>query len=81
MHIALEKMLSQCAGKYCVGNTITMADCCFIPQIANAHRFKVDILNFPVICRLENTLSIIPEFQKAHASNQPDCPPEMYSKL
>lgn len=78
---ALEKTLSECAGKYCVGDSITMADCCFVPQIANAHRFKVSISNHPLISRLETTLSKIPEFQRAHASAQPDCPPELYSKL
>lgn len=81
MFSALEATLANCSGKYCIGDMITIADCCFIPQIANAHRFKVDVSGFLNICRLETTLSAIPAFQRAHASNQPDCPPEMYSKL
>lgn len=30
---AVEKLLSQSAGKYCVGDEITFADCCLIPQV------------------------------------------------
>jgi len=78
---ALEKTLTECSGIYCVGNDITMADVCFVPQIANTHRFKVDISCFPIITRLEKVFEEIPAFQRAHASNQPDCPPELYSKL
>ncbi|CAL8109428.1 unnamed protein product [Orchesella dallaii] len=78
---ALERTLMECSGIYCVGNDITMADCCFVPQVANAHRFKVDISCFPTIKRIEKVLAEIPAFQRAHASSQPDCPPELYSKL
>lgn len=35
---ALEQLLSSSAGKYCVGDEITMADCCLVPQVANARR-------------------------------------------
>lgn len=36
--IAIEKLLSNSAGKYCVGDEITLADCCLIPQVFNARR-------------------------------------------
>lgn len=35
---ALEKLLTDCAGKYCVGDEITLADCCLVPQVYNARR-------------------------------------------
>lgn len=35
---AIEKLLSTSAGKYCVGDEITMADCCLVPQVFNARR-------------------------------------------
>lgn len=35
---ALEKILATSAGKYCVGDQITLADCCLVPQVFNAHR-------------------------------------------
>ena len=36
---AVEKLLSACAGKYCVGDEITLADCCLVPQVFNARRY------------------------------------------
>lgn len=35
---AVEKLLSTSAGKYCVGDEITLADCCLVPQVFNARR-------------------------------------------
>lgn len=35
---AVEKVLSTSAGKYCVGDEISMADCCLVPQVFNARR-------------------------------------------
>lgn len=35
---AVEKLLTTSAGKYCVGDEITMADCCLVPQLYNARR-------------------------------------------
>lgn len=35
---AIEKLLSTSAGKFCVGDEITMADCCLVPQVFNARR-------------------------------------------
>jgi maleylacetoacetate isomerase len=35
---AIETLLSDSAGIYCVGNEISMADCCLIPQVFNARR-------------------------------------------
>ncbi|XP_012869472.1 PREDICTED: maleylacetoacetate isomerase [Dipodomys ordii] len=35
---ALEKILQSTAGKYCVGDEVSMADLCLVPQVANAER-------------------------------------------
>lgn len=57
---ALEKVLAKCAGKYSFGDEITMADCCLVPQVANAHRFlkhfKYYILNF--LKELQNEICV-----------------------
>lgn len=34
----LEKLLSASAGRYCVGDHISMADCCLVPQVFNAQK-------------------------------------------
>lgn len=38
---ALEKLLLSHAGKYCVGDEITLADCCLVPMVLNARRFAI----------------------------------------
>merc|ERR1712127_57393 len=75
--VALEQLLATTAGTCCVGNTVTMADCCLVPQVYNALRFSVDLSAFPTIKRIEESLAKRPEFKEAHPSNQPDCPVEL----
>ncbi|KAG0440629.1 hypothetical protein HPB47_016239, partial [Ixodes persulcatus] len=48
---ALEAVLAKTAGKYCVGDSVTMADACLVPQVYNAKRFKVDLAPYPTIVR------------------------------
>jgi len=74
---ALESLLATCAGTCCVGDSVTMADCCLVPQVYNANRFSVDLSKYPIIARLEKSLSARPEFVAAHPSKQPDCPPDL----
>ncbi|KAE9549769.1 hypothetical protein FO519_007020 [Halicephalobus sp. NKZ332] len=71
----LEEELKQTSGKYCFGDQITIADL-FIPgQVYNAvERFGVDISKYPLINRINNILSQIPEFIRADAWHQPDTP-------
>lgn len=73
---AVEKILKAYAGKYCVGDSITFADCCLVPQVYNANRFGVDLKPYPLIKRINDTLMQHEAFIKSHPSNQPDCPPE-----
>jgi len=75
--VALEKVLETTAGDCCVGDEITMADCCLVPQVFNANRFSVDMSQFPTISRLNETLSQKPQFKAAHPSKQQDCPAEL----
>ncbi|XP_062326037.1 maleylacetoacetate isomerase isoform X1 [Osmerus eperlanus] len=76
---ALEPMLKETAGTYCVGDEISMADICLVPQVYNADRFKVDISPFPTIKRLNQTLMEIEAFKVSHPSCQPDSPPDLHT--
>nr|CAD7262418.1 unnamed protein product [Timema shepardi] len=78
---AVEKLLSSCAGKFCVGDEMSLADCCLVPQVFNARRFHVDLRPFPIILRIDRELENHPAFRAAHPSNQPDCPPEATNQL
>ncbi|KAJ0009042.1 hypothetical protein NQD34_016457 [Periophthalmus magnuspinnatus] len=74
---ALEPILKETAGKYCVGDEISMADVCLVPQVYNAERFKVDIEQYPTIKRLNATLVEIDAFRTSHPSCQPDTPDDL----
>ncbi|XP_022048958.1 maleylacetoacetate isomerase isoform X1 [Acanthochromis polyacanthus] len=74
---ALEPILKETAGKYCVGDEISMADTCLVPQVYNAERFNVDMEQFPTIKRLNQTLLEMEAFKVSHPSRQPDTPPEL----
>jgi len=52
----------------------TMADCCLVPQVYNAKRFKVDMARFPTIRRVNDACLEREEFDKARPENQPDAP-------
>lgn len=70
---AVETILSTTAGKYCVGNHITIADCCLVPQVYNARRFHVDLEPFPNIVKIDFELKNHPAFREAHPNRQSEC--------
>ncbi|XP_024293134.1 maleylacetoacetate isomerase isoform X2 [Oncorhynchus tshawytscha] len=74
---ALEPILKETASKYCVGDEISMADICLVPQVYNAERFKVDVDQFPTIKRLNQTLMKVEAFKVSHPSCQPDTPADI----
>lgn len=75
--VALEKTLASSAGKYCVGDDVTMADVFLVPQVYNAGRFEVDMTAFPIISRINDALSELDAFKVSHPSKQPDCPEDL----
>ncbi|XP_006087011.1 maleylacetoacetate isomerase isoform X1 [Myotis lucifugus] len=74
---ALEQILQSTAGKYCVGDEVSMADLCLVPQVANAERYKVDLTPYPTISRINKALLALEAFQVSHPCRQPDTPPEL----
>jgi len=68
----LEKLLSQRAGNYCWGDTITMADAFVIPQIWNAHRFDCPMDGYPILQRVYKNAMQLSAFQQASPPEQPD---------
>ncbi|CAG8516298.1 glutathione S-transferase [Gigaspora rosea] len=72
----VEKQLAKTSNKYCVGDEVTLADVCLLPQVYKANRFEIDMTKFPLIQRIANDLSELDAFKKAHPQNQIDCPAE-----
>ncbi|KAJ2660001.1 Glutathione S-transferase zeta-1 [Coemansia sp. RSA 1200] len=73
----VERMLERTAGQFCVGDEVTLADCCLVPQLYNAYRYGVDISAMPLICAIEARANELPAFRSAHWMQQPDCPDEL----
>ncbi|OBS24169.1 hypothetical protein FPOA_04716 [Fusarium poae] len=71
---AYEEVAKDTAGKFSVGDELTMADACFIPAWWNAERFGVDLSAFPTLQRIAKNLKDHPAVVKAHWQNQPDTP-------
>ena len=54
---AIEGILAQTAGKYSVGNEVTLADCFVVPQIRNALLGGINLIEeFPLISKVFNNL-------------------------
>jgi len=62
---AFETMLEG-IGCYCMGDTITMADLCLVPQVYNARRWGVNLSEMPKINAVMEQLEILPAVQAAH---------------
>jgi len=71
----LEQLLAGVAGKYCVGDAVTLADAFLLPQVYNAVRFGVGMAAFPVISRVAAAVEVLPAAKTAHPSAQPDAEP------
>lgn len=69
----LEKYISQTSGKYTVGDQLTLADICLVPQVYNALRYNVNIDKYPTIKRLYEALMNEPgPISQSKPENQPD---------
>ncbi len=51
---------------FCIGNSLSLADLCLVPQIYNAQRWGIDLSPFTKISAVNAHLSQISEFVKAH---------------
>ena len=61
-------------GTYCLGDRLTMADICLVPQVANARRFNCD-LSARFRCRSPSptaSRSCLPVVQRVAPDTQPD---------
>ncbi|HEY6366632.1 MAG TPA: maleylacetoacetate isomerase [Candidatus Binatia bacterium] len=71
---ALEQMTTSTLkrGKFCFGDTPTLADICLVPQLANARRFGCDLSAYPTLLQVETACNALPAFANAAPEKQPD---------
>jgi maleylpyruvate isomerase len=69
---AYERLATETAWEFSVGDAPTIADCCLIPQLASARRFGVDLAKHELLLRIEARCLTIPAFQLAMPDQQPD---------
>lgn len=69
---AFEQILRQNPNDFCVSDQPTIADCCLIPQVYNAKRFKVDLSPYEHIVRIYERCLSMAAFVQASPEQQPD---------
>lgn len=69
---AYEKVAHMSSGRFSVGDAVSFADICLVPQLYNARRFAVETSEFKLLERIETSCMELEAFQVSHPSQQPD---------
>lgn len=59
-------------GKFCYGDSPSLADCFLVPQVANAQRLNCDLSGMPTVMRINDTCLSLDAFAAASPARQPD---------
>lgn len=77
---AYETIIAGSAGKFSVGDQLTLADVCLIPAAWGAERVGVDLAAFPTVNRVVQNLELEEAVKLGHWRTQPDTPEEFRVK-
>ena len=71
---AMEALLEEKgpAGKFCHGDSPTVADICLVTQVTPAQLFKTDLAAYPRVMRIYDHCMTLAPFAEAHPLRQPD---------
>ena len=59
-------------GRYVLGDQVTMADCCLVPQVFNAQRYECDLKPYPTVMKIFDECMKLDAFAAAQPMKQPD---------
>ena len=76
---AYEAVITNCAGDYSYGDTVTISDACLLPAVWNARMFGIDVTQFSVISKIVERLERLGAVQQSSYTKQPDTPEEFKS--
>ncbi len=74
--VALEAAVRDGAGRFCHGDSVTLADVYLVPQLYGARRFHIDVSACPTLQRIEEACRALEPFRRADPAAQPDAPSE-----
>jgi len=71
---ALEPLIARHSanGRYCFGDSVTLADVFLVPQVANSRRVQLDLAPYPRLAAVARHLESLPAFAAARPEAQPD---------
>ncbi|MEM6993323.1 MAG: maleylacetoacetate isomerase [Myxococcota bacterium] len=62
---AFEAKVAVTAGRYCIGDTVTLADVVLAPQATGSRlMYKLDLAEFPTVARIHAALAEVPAFRE-----------------
>lgn len=64
-------------GRHLFGDTVTLADLCFVPQMYNARRFGCELDRYPTLLAIDVNLCSMPAFLAAAPEAQADAEPPL----
>ena len=70
--LAVEQVAKGCAGRFLVGDSVTFADVCMVPQLYSARRLGVSLDQYPTLLRCDEACAELESFQRARPEVQPD---------
>jgi maleylpyruvate isomerase len=70
----IDARLAATAGQHAVGDRISLADICLVPQVYNARRVDLDLAVYPRVVAADAEARKLPAFAAAAPEAQPDAP-------
>ena len=76
---AFQDLVKDTVGQYCIGDQVTYADLCLVPQLYNARRFDVSVNHFPILLDIEARLANYQRFNRHTSSDKKTPHKNMFS--